>query len=124
MGDQKKVLVVDDSATQRRDLRGIFEKAAYCVFEAEDGMAALAVLRAETGVGAVFVDFNMPTMNGLEFIKRMRELDAYKKTAVFLVTTESAVAHRDEAKALGVVAWIVKPVIPANVVKVLGAVLK
>ena len=105
-----KALVVDDSRTIRMILRRILVEFGYEVHEAGNGLEALQVMEAiGAGVELALVDWNMPEMNGLELITRLRqnaELDALK---VVMVTTEAELGHMASAMEAGANEYVMKP---------------
>jgi len=117
------VLAVDDSASMRDLVRFVLERAGYKVVHASDGVEALEVARKET-VDLVLTDVNMPRMDGIELIRNLRTLPAYKFVPMLVLTTESGTDRKMEGKAAGATGWIVKPFDPpkllATVAKVLG----
>ncbi len=103
-----KVLVVDDSSTMRRIIINSLNKLQFSqVAEAENGVDALEKLTAETGL--IVTDWNMPEMNGLEFIKALRSKPQYKDVPIIMVTTEAGKSEIVEAIKNGVNNYIVKP---------------
>jgi two-component system chemotaxis response regulator CheY len=98
--------------------------AGYQVVQAQDGADGLAKAQA-AAVDLVVTDLNMPVMNGLELIKALRNLPAYKGVPILFLTTESDPEMKKEAKAAGATGWITKPFqqdqLVAVVKKVLGA---
>jgi CheY-like chemotaxis protein len=102
-----KVLVVDDSTLLHRmyeiTLRG------YALLYASDGLEALAKLAAHDDVRAVLLDVNMPRMNGLECLARIRADERAAKLPVVMVTTEGREADADRAIAAGATAYVTKP---------------
>jgi two-component system chemotaxis response regulator CheY len=124
MGAAKRILVVDDSASVRRELREGMERAGFVVVEADNGERGLEVLEEPTPVDAMIVDVNMPVMDGVEMIRRTRAMRRFASTPIFVLTTESGTASVKEGKAAGATAWIVKPVrmdlLVAGMRKVLG----
>ncbi len=103
-----KVLVVDDSSTMRRIIINSLNKLQFSqVAEAENGVDALEKLTAETGL--IVTDWNMPEMNGLEFIKTLRSKPQYKDVPIIMVTTEAGKSEIVEAIKNGVNNYIVKP---------------
>jgi two-component system chemotaxis response regulator CheY len=120
------VLVVDDSATMRQQTRTLLQTNGYTVVEAGNGAEGLEAAKGAGGnIGLVIVDVNMPVMNGIEMIGKLRKMDPYGKTPIFVLTTESAGNIVSQGKAAGATAWIVKPFNPqillAAVKKVLPA---
>ena len=117
------VLAVDDSASMRDLVRFVLERAGYSVVQANDGVEALEVAR-QTTVDLVLTDVNMPRMDGIELIRNLRTLPAYRFVPMLVLTTESGTDKKMEGKAAGATGWIVKPFDPpkllATVAKVLG----
>lgn len=118
------VLVVDDSATMRQQTRTLLQTNGYNVVEAGNGAEGLEAAKG-AAVALVIVDVNMPVMNGIEMIGKLRKMDNYSKTPIFVLTTESSGNVVSQGKAAGATAWIVKPFNPqvllAAVKKVLPA---
>ena len=107
-----KILIVDDSSTMRRILRLTLTRCGYTdVTEAEDGQQALTLCETET-FGCILTDWNMPNMDGLLFIKRVRTLPAYAQTPIIMVTTEGAANDVIEALTSGATSYIIKPFTP------------
>ena len=87
--------------------------AGYNVLEAGDGQAALALLDGRS-INMVVCDVNMPIMNGIEFVKAAKQLPAYRFLPVLMLTTESQESKKEEGKAAGAKAWMVKPFSPSS----------
>jgi two-component system chemotaxis response regulator CheY len=108
-----KAMVVDDSRTIRRILSGILGQLGFEVTEAENGRAALAALDREreagTPVSLTLVDWNMPEMNGLEFVQRMRADDRNAMVFTIMVTTETQVDQMVAALEAGANEYVMKP---------------
>jgi two-component system chemotaxis response regulator CheY len=104
----KHCLVVDDSAVIRKVARRILEAMAFRVTEAEDGEQALIVCRGEMP-DAVLLDWNMPVMDGYEFLKALRRLPDGDGPKVVFCTTENDVAHIARAMHAGADEYIMKP---------------
>ncbi len=101
-------LVVDDSRVIRKVARRILEEMGFEIAEAADGMEALAWCRAAMPE-AILLDWNMPVMTGIEFLRALRaEKDGDKPTVVFC-TVENDVAHITEALEAGADEYIMKP---------------
>ncbi|HAH61589.1 MAG TPA: hypothetical protein DCL73_05785 [Treponema sp.] len=107
----KKILLVDDSATIRNIIRNSLT-AAFDVSEAEDGVKALAVLPSCGPVSLFLLDVNMPNMDGLTLLEKIRGMPEYKTTPVLMLTTETKEEFRLKAKSLGATGWVVKPCEP------------
>ncbi|TCD04098.1 response regulator [Erythrobacteraceae bacterium CFH 75059] len=104
----KTCLVVDDSRVIRRVSRHILENLGFTVAEAEDGQQGLEQC-AQAMPDLVLLDWNMPVMNGIEFITRLRASDNGAHPRVVFCTTENDVAHIREAISAGADEYIMKP---------------
>ncbi|MFC2971190.1 response regulator [Azotobacter bryophylli] len=109
----KTVLVVDDSAAIRQVVSITLSGAGYEVITACDGSDALGKLTGQR-VHLIISDVNMPVMDGLSFVRKLKERPEYKFTPVIMLTTESAEDKKQEGKAAGARAWMVKPFQPAQ----------
>ena len=119
----KHVMLVDDSATILLSMRQTLEMSNFKVTTACDGMDGLAKLKSEPKPDLVVTDINMPKLDGLGFIREVRQLPNFRFTPILVLTTESQQTKRDEAKKLGATGWLVKPVAAADLVRVLKQVL-
>jgi len=107
------ILVVDDMAMYRRMASHALVAAGYEVLEAENGEDGLQVL-AESDVHAVVSDLNMPVMDGLTMIERIRANPTTRGIPVLMVTTESSAEIRARGREAGATGWLVKPYKPAH----------
>jgi two-component system chemotaxis response regulator CheY len=107
----KTVLIVDDSSSFRQVVGIALRNAGYSVVEAFDGKDALGKLDGRK-INLIVSDVNMPVMDGITFVKAAKQLPAYKFTPVIMLTTEAGEAKKNEGKAAGVRAWVVKPFQP------------
>jgi len=104
----KRILSADDSASVRQMITFTLESAGYEVITAEDGKDALNRLKSTT-VDLVITDLNMPNMTGIELIRALRALPAYKFIPIVMLTTESEEGIKAQGRAAGATGWIVKP---------------
>ena len=109
MNEMAKILVVDDSSTVRDEVAGFLRKNGLDVDTAVDGKDGLAKLRSNPGVKLVVSDVNMPNMDGLTMVEKIRSELANTAVNVVMLTTESSPAMKERGKAAGVRGWIVKP---------------
>jgi two-component system chemotaxis response regulator CheY len=119
----KTVLVVDDSATMVMSVKNNLEIAGFKVETAEDGVKALGKLNSGIKPDLIITDINMPNMGGMDLIKNVRALPAFRFTPILTLTTESQADKRDEGKKLGATGWLVKPIGGADLLKVIKQVL-
>ncbi|MDI9408939.1 MAG: response regulator [Candidatus Pacebacteria bacterium] len=104
----KSCLIVDDSRVVRTVARKILEELKFQVIEAEDGVQALNICITNMP-DAVLLDWNMPQMNGIEFLRKLRQSSNGSKPKVIFCTTENDVDHIVEAMNLGADEYIMKP---------------
>ncbi|HTX38481.1 MAG TPA: response regulator [Bryobacteraceae bacterium] len=103
----KVILTVDDSASVRQMVKFTLCDAGYTVIEASDGQDAIRKLTGP--VNLVITDLNMPNLDGIGLIRRLRANPAHKGVPIIMLTTESQEARKLEGKAAGATGWIVKP---------------
>ena len=108
-----RIITVDDSSTMRRIIKNTLKKIGYGddILEAENGKDALDVLSANN-VDVIITDWNMPVMDGLTFVKRVRSDSKYDDTPIIMVTTEAAKEDIILALQSGVNNYVVKPFTP------------
>jgi two-component system chemotaxis response regulator CheY len=104
----KTCLVVDDSRVIRKIARRILEEMNFQIVEAEDGEKALEVCKRELP-DAVLLDWNMPVMDGYEFLGHLRRLPGGDRPKVVFCTTENGMAHISRALDAGANEYIMKP---------------
>jgi two-component system chemotaxis response regulator CheY len=105
-----KILVVDDSAIIRRILKNVLAEAGYKdIIEAADGVEAWELLQKNLDVKLIMTDWNMPNMNGLELVKKIRADERFKDVPIVMVTTEGGKKEVIMALKAGVNNYIVKP---------------
>ncbi|HJL15088.1 MAG TPA: response regulator [Sandaracinaceae bacterium LLY-WYZ-13_1] len=105
-----RALVVDDSRTTRAILRRILENVGFSeVHEAEDGVAALDLLRAVARPSLALVDWNMPEMNGYDLVKIIRMRRDFDDLKLMMVTTESEAERIVAALEAGADEYVMKP---------------
>ncbi len=104
-----RALVIDDSRTMRRIVSRILEPLGFEVAEAADGQQALDLLAGGLEVDLACVDWNMPVMDGLTFVTRVRANREWRDITLMMVTTESEQAQIVRALAAGAHEYLVKP---------------
>lgn len=123
-GARLRCLVVEDSPMMRKLVVAALERVGELdIAEADDGLAALKRL-AEQRFDLIVTDLNMPILDGLKLIRRVRDDAAHRATPIVVVTTERAEADRSRAMSLGANAYVTKPIqaeeLAAAVARVLG----
>ena len=107
-----KILIIDDSQVMRNIHKNVLAENKIDpgrFLEADNGDAALN-LALENEVALFLVDWNMPGLNGLEFVKAIRAMDQYQTTPIVMITSEAAKYHVLEAVEAGVTDYVVKPI--------------
>ncbi len=107
-----KALVIDDSRTMRRIVAGVLKNLGYDTLEAGDGQEALNVLESESDIALCCVDWNMPVMDGLTFVKEVRAQAQWRDITLMMVTTESEHGQIVRALAAGAHEYLIKPFTP------------
>ena len=107
----KSILIVDDSASVRQVVSIALKGAGYDVIEGCDGRDALGKLDGRK-IHLIISDVNMPNMDGISFVKAVKQMAAYKFTPIVMLTTESQESKKKEGQEAGAKAWIVKPFKP------------
>ncbi len=111
----KTILLVDDSASVRTVAGIALREAGYEVVEAKDGSEALTKLGGPR-IHLIISDVNMPVMDGITFLKEVKRHPTCKFTPVIMLTTEASENMKQEGRAAGAKAWIVKPFQPKALV--------
>ena len=107
----KKVFVVDDSVTIRSMVGISFKHMGWEVETAKSGEEAIDIL-SENIFDFFVIDINMPGMNGIELIEKIRVKPAYKKTPALVLTTEGGDGIKQQGRDVGANGWMVKPFKP------------
>jgi two-component system chemotaxis response regulator CheY len=108
-GAGMQALIVDDSTTMRMILKAYLQKMGFTVTEAVNGLDALVKLRAMGKADIVLVDWNMPEMDGLDFVKAVRAEIGYAAMPLMMVTTNSEREHVELALEAGANEYVMKP---------------
>ena len=104
-----KILIADDSKLMRMKLYKVLTSAGHHVVETNDGVQALQAAQEQTGISLFIVDINMPNLDGISLIKKLRNLSEYQETPIFVLSTEASEHMKGEGTEIGATAWIVKP---------------
>src|SRR5437016_325399 len=104
-----RALVIDDSRAIRRILRAILQEIGFEVTEAGNGQEGLVQLRQIGPVDLALVDWNMPEMNGYEFVRVVRAEAVYGTMRLMMVTTESEMSRVSSALEAGADEYVMKP---------------
>ncbi len=119
-----KLLVVDDSSTMRRIIKNTLQRLGYDdILEAEHGLQAWELLDTIDDINILITDWNMPEMNGLDLVKKVRGDQRFVDIPIIMVTTEGGKAEVITALKAGVNNYIVKPFTPQVLKEKLEAVL-
>ena len=113
--EAKTILTVDDSRTMRDMLRLALAEAGFNVVQAIDGAEGLERLDSD-GADVIITDINMPNLDGLGFIERVRADQRHRAIPILVLTTESEPDMKERARQAGATGWIVKPFNPGKLV--------
>lgn len=120
------ILIVDDSETMRAAIRKVIQMSGVPVgnfHEAAHGRDALGLLE-DSWVDVILSDINMPEMNGMELLEKLKSNAVFANIPVIFITTEASEARMAEAKKIGVAGYIKKPFLPETIKKILYEVLE
>jgi len=116
-----KILLIDDSTTMRRIQKTQINGLGITdVVEASDGEDGLKKLEQSMPVDLIMLDWNMPVMDGLTFLKKVRSIDTYKDVKIIMCTSESEKTRVVEALKAGANNYLVKPFTPEALKEKLG----
>lgn len=117
----KRVLAVDDSKTMRDMVSFTLKQQGFEVVEAEDGEDALQK-SLEGEFDLVISDVNMPKMDGITLVGKLRKDPRFRSTPILILTTEADASKKTAGKEAGATGWIVKPFDPQQLVGVVNRV--
>jgi len=117
------IFIVDDSATILMSMEAILNKAGFTVAKAVSGEDAVTKLQGGLKPALIITDIHMPGMNGIDLIRKVRTMSGFQFVPILVVSTESQQAKRDEARAAKATGWLVKPVQPDDLLKVVKQIL-
>jgi len=116
----KKILLVDDSSTIRDEVcAAIVAIGDYQILQAENGVKGLEEYEANKDISLIFLDVNMPEMDGITMLKRLKTQYEVSDLPVVMLTTEASADLKKEAKENGARAWLLKPFNQDKIRKVL-----
>ncbi len=118
----RKILIADDSGSIRQMLAFVLTQAGFEVESAQDGQDALLKIQGFTP-DLVITDLNMPNINGIELVKRVRALANFRFIPILILTTEGQEELKQAGKAAGATGWLVKPFQPEKLLAVVKKVL-
>lgn len=118
-----KILIVDDSETLRIQLREALQGAGHTVIEGVDGADGLRAAASNRDIQMIITDFNMPQMDGVTMSLKMRDIPELSKIPILMLTTEATPDIKAAGKTAGILAWIVKPLVPSKVLPAIERVL-
>jgi two-component system chemotaxis response regulator CheY len=104
-----QVLVVDDSGTVRNEVCEFLKSNGLTVTPAVDGKDGLEKLKADPSIKLLVSDVNMPNMDGLTMVEKIRNELKNSSANIIMLTTENSPAMKERGKAAGIKGWIVKP---------------
>jgi two-component system chemotaxis response regulator CheY len=122
---KRNILIVDDSESIRELVGNTLENAGYKVFKGINGKDGVECLhKIDETISLIITDLFMPVMDGIELIKEVRLSDEYKYVPILMLTTESNLDKKMEAKDAGVTGWMVKPFAEDKLLKIVHKVIR
>lgn len=115
-----KILCVDDSASIRQMVTFVLQSSGYEVEAAVDGEDGLSTLAGCGPVSLIITDLNMPNLDGIGMIRRIRAMPAHAGVPIVMLTTESDAAKKQEGREAGATGWLVKPFDQAKLMAVVA----
>ncbi len=114
------ILAVDDSPSMRKMVSYTLQSAGFKVIEAEDGIDAHEkAIAYHSEIDLVLTDQNMPNLDGLGLIGRLRAMPSFKSKPILVLTTESSDQMKQAGRAAGATGWLVKPFNPESLIEVI-----
>ena len=113
MSELNKILIVDDSQLIHSMYRLVLNRYKSCkIVDAMNGLEALDVLSKENDFNLILLDINMPVMNGLQFMEKIKNENIYKQIPIIVISTEGKEEDTLRALQLGAAGYVVKPFKP------------
>ena len=110
MSALNKILIVDDSKLIHQMYRLVLMKYKGCeIIDAMNGLEALEILTKENGIDLILLDINMPVMNGVQFMEKLKKDGLYRNIPILVISTEGKEEDTLRAMKLGAWGYIVKP---------------
>ncbi|PCI03637.1 MAG: response regulator [Zetaproteobacteria bacterium] len=119
-----RILIVEDSTMVRITVKRTLLSVDFVVEEAKDGQEGLdKAIQSDPPFDLILTDLNMPNMDGLTMIQKLRETEAYATTPIVMLTTESGEDKKAMGHSSGISAWLVKPFEPDALIETVGGML-
>lgn len=113
-----KVIIADDSLLMRKIIENALKPMGLEAIHASNGQEVFDQLEIHgSDIGVIFMDWNMPVMNGLECLKSLKKIPKYKNIPVLMISTESEDDRVNIAKEAGAKGYLAKPFTPAELIK-------
>ena len=119
----KKILVIDDSELTRMYVESILKELSIEVVQASNGIEGIEEIKSNDDIDFVFCDVNMPELDGISMLRRIKEENIVLRPPVVMVTTETELETAKSAASVGAKGWIVKPINKEIIVDMLGKLL-
>lgn len=116
----KRILIVDDSSSLRNVVAIALEREGYETLQAANGAEGLERVAEAGKLNLIISDVNMPVMNGIEFLRALRQQPRGRFTPVLMLTTEGDDEMKQQGREAGARAWMVKPFDPAQLIDVVS----
>ena len=121
---EKTIMIIDDSNVFRKVVSMHLNNAKYNVIEASDGLDAFEKLKEVERIGLIICDINMPNMDGLEFVSKIKQEAKWKFIPIVMLTTESQEEKKRQGMQAGAKAWLVKPFSPEQLLSAVAKLIR
>ncbi|MDH5483992.1 MAG: response regulator [Gammaproteobacteria bacterium] len=111
-----KILSVDDSKVIREMVKAVLSAEGHEVTTANDGVEGLEAAR-NNQFDLILTDINMPNMNGISLVSKLRRMPAYLHTPIVMITTDNSDYKKSKSKTMGATGWLQKPFDPARLIQ-------
>ena len=105
----RKIMVIDDLATQRTAMKYVLSGMGYLVIEADNGQIALNLLEQDPAVDAIIADYRMPKLDGLTLLQKVKNIPSFQSIPILILLMESQLQYKEQIREAGATGWILKP---------------
>ena len=105
----RKIMVIDDLATQRTAMKYVLSGMGYLVIEADNGQIALNLLEQDPAVDAIIADYRMPKLDGLTLLQKVKNIPSFQSIPILILLMESQLQYKEQIREAGATGWLLKP---------------
>lgn len=105
----RKIMVIDDLATQRTAMKYVLSGMGYLAIEAENGQIAFNLLEQDPAVDAIIADYRMPKLDGLTLLQKVKNIPSFQSIPILILLMESQLQYKEQIREAGATGWLLKP---------------